>query len=798
MIEITLLGRVAVAVDGRPVEGEAGQRKRLAVLALLALPPLRPVSRDRLVAYLWPERDGEPARHLLSAAVHVLRKVLGPDALSSSGDELALDPAQVSVDVADFEAAVAAQDWEAATLRYGGAFMGDFNPGGSAELDRWIDGHRERLERLYAEALQRLAEQRSAAGDAAGALELWRRRVALDPYATEGALGLMRAHAAAGNRGAAIQHARIHARLLEAEFEADPDPAVEALAEALKEGPPEIAAPDVAPDGAPDAATGAGAEAAADAAGRAADPVPGGGGAAGPVPPVAAGPTPLRRSRRPWWSRRSRLPWGRIAALAGVVAVAGGTLAGLAMLRGAPEADDAPPPTVAVLPFTLPVGAEAERYLGDGIAEQVLDQLGTVSSIRVVARASSFAYAGQAVDVRAVGRALGATAVLEGSVARSDGAVRVWVQLVDAGTGYRLWSHTYDRPAGELFALQDEIARSVAAALHVRLRAEAEALPHSASVEAFDLYLQGRHAWLRRTTESLDEARALFQRAVAADSTYARAWVGLADAYNMLGSYDYGGLAPADAYGPARAAALRALQLQPELASAHAALATVHMNYDWDWPAAEREFRRALQLNPGHAQARQWLALLLVANGRVEEAARELRTAAELDPASPVMLSTRAHFFFYCRDWERARAEAVAALRLDPAFARAHALLALLDLQTGQPAAAAARLEQLLAAGDREPLLVALLSLAHARAGRTDQARAGLEGLRAEARRRYVSHEALAVAWLAQGDHERAIDALERAFDARSGGVLYLPIEPLIDPLREHPRFQRLVARRPV
>jgi TolB-like protein/DNA-binding SARP family transcriptional activator/Tfp pilus assembly protein PilF len=809
MIEITLLGRVALAVDGRPVGGEAGQRKRLAVVALLALPPLRPVSRDRLVAYLWPERDADAARHLLSAAVHVLRKVLGADALLSNGDELALEPARVRVDVADFEAAIAAADWEAALALYGGPFLGDFNPGGSAELDRWIDGARERLERLHAEALQQLAEQRTGVGDVAGAVELWRRRAALDPYASAGALGLMRALAAAGNRGGAIQHARIHAQLLESEFNADPDPAVAALAEALKEGPPEPAATDVATGVAPDPAPEAGvvpAPAAPDAAPQAAiGPAPANPAtsatSAAPAPPAsAAAALPARRRpRRSWWSRPARPPSRRSVALAAAatVAVAGATVAVLAVGRGAPAADDAPPPTVAVLPFNLPAGAEAERYLGDGIAEQVLDQLGTVSRIRVVARASSFAYAGRSVDVREVGRALGATAVVEGSVARSDGAVRVWVQLVDARTGYRIWSQTYDRPAGELFALQDEIARSVAGALHVRLHPAVATPPRSTSVEAFDLYLQGRHAWLRRTTESLEAARALFARAVAADSGYARAWVGLADAYNMLGSYDYAGLPPTEAYVPARAAALRALRLEPELASAHASLATIHMNYDWNWAAAEREFRRALELNPGYAQARQWFALFLAAQERFDEAAQELRTAAELDPASPLMLTTRSHFFFYTRDWDRPRAESEAALRLDPGFSRAHVLVALLDLRTGEPAAAAARLERLLAAGGPEPVLVALLSYAHAAAGRTAAARAGLDALRAEARHRYVPHEALAVAWLGLGDLERAIDSLERAFDARSSGVLYLPIEPLVDPLRAHPRFQRLLARRP-
>jgi DNA-binding SARP family transcriptional activator len=235
MIEIALLGRVAVTVDGVTVTGEAAQRRRLALLALLCEAPLRPVSRDRLMLHLWPESDTESARRLLSASLYVLRKALGADAIRVAGDQLELNAALVRVDAIRFEDAARTGDPEAALALYAGPFLDGFFVPGSPEYDQWLDLRRQELARLYASVLERCAEQRGSRGDLDGAVEAWRRLAAHDPYSARNTLGLMHALVAAGNRAGALQSARIHARLLESEFGATPEPEVLRFAEELRQ-----------------------------------------------------------------------------------------------------------------------------------------------------------------------------------------------------------------------------------------------------------------------------------------------------------------------------------------------------------------------------------------------------------------------------------------------------------------------------------------------------------------------------------------------------------------------------------
>jgi DNA-binding SARP family transcriptional activator len=304
MIDIALLGGVSVNVDGVQLSGEAAQRRRVALLALLAAPALRPVSAIALISWLWP--DHQSARHLLSAALHVLRKALGADALLTAGDDVALNPALVAVDAAAFRAAVAGGDVEGALSHYGGEFMEGFFVNDAGDFAQWVDGERDGLKRLYGETLERAAAARAAAGNTAGAAEAWRRRAAVDPYDARVALELMRALAASGQRGAAIQHARLHAQLLEHEFGAEPDPQVEALAVSLRQTPADARRPAHVPGPAaastqePPAVphsheTDSAAVPGAEAPGSPAAPVlP----AAAPLP--AGPPIPGRQRSRPW------------------------------------------------------------------------------------------------------------------------------------------------------------------------------------------------------------------------------------------------------------------------------------------------------------------------------------------------------------------------------------------------------------------------------------------------------------------------------------------------------------------
>ena len=881
MIEVSLLGRVAVTVDGVALSGEAAQRRRVALLALLCIPRPQPIQRDRLMLYLWPDSDTESARHVLSVAVHVLRKSLGHDALLTTADEIGLTPEHLRVDVHAFEDALKAGDSEAAVAAYGGPFMDGFRAGAGVELEQWVDGERARLQRLFAQALEGVAGKRRAAGDLAGAAEAWHRRAALDPYSSQGALGLMRALAEVGDRAAAIRHAGIHKQLLEAELGAGPDPEVEALAEELRREPPPHVVPVHAPGagtadggtagrrdgaampagagaagssggtratpvGAGVAASAAGIQATAGAAGVAAGAddvgtagVPATAGAAGvggpgapadatsiapsrssAVPPsgfegVAAGispvgaqaeRTPVRGSTRApaegslgraplplgaRWRGVGRRRWGIVAT--GVVLLA---LAGFVAERWqASRRAVAPGPhKLAVLPFTVLGHEEGMEYLGDGIAEQILNALEGLPGLQVVARGSSFRFRGTDVDVRAVGDSLGVDLVLSGTVEPSGDKVRVAVELDNARNGFRVWRQSYDAPRMNARALEDGIATGTALALHGTLEPRRRRLPDP---RAHDLYLRGIYAWYQRTPQSLLMAVDTFARAVEIDDRYAEAWAGLAQALTVAGSYDYGALPPDSAYPAAEKAARRALALDDSLGAAHAALAGVYLNYYWDFSGAEREFERAVAVEPHLSSAHQWYGLLLLARHRQADAWEQMELAAEGDASQPTMFVQRADYFYYTGQYDKAVAELQRALQIDSTFALAHLMLALTQIQAGRAAETAAALEKLRVQAP-EPVFIALLGSAYGRSGQMAKARAARRELAEMARGRYVPRELFALVDVALGDKAAALTDLEQAFRLRSNGMVYLDIEPAIASLRDEPRFtqlQRAVAR---
>lgn len=783
MIAVSLLGRVVVTVDGVPISGEAAQRRRLALVALLCVPSPRPVSRDRLLLYLWPDSDAESGHHLLSVAVHVLRKALGREVVVTTADEVALLPESLQVDVAAFEEAVRRGEHAAAVELYGGPFMDGFHAGAGPELEQWVDAERARLQRTYAQALEGVAAERRAAGDAAGAVEAWRKLAALDPYSSHGALGLMRAMADAGNRAGAIRHAAVHRQLL-AELEAVPDPDVEALAEALKAEPP---AP--APAASPATSSPRAAAPPSTIPTTAAPPTPELRQAPSPPPiPEVAAAEPLPRP-----GRFLRLPHWRWAAAALVVVALAGFLANRMLTQRRAVDPAAGPQSIAVLPFSS-IGSEpGSEYLGEGIAEQILEALSSVEGLRVVARTSSFAFRRGHGDVRAIGDSLGVQWVLDGSVERSRGRLRVSVELASARDGMRAWAQRYEKPVVDIFEIEDDIARSVASALAARFRDTAALGGGTSDPEAAELYMQGRREWFRRTPGSLLAAARYFEQAVARDSAYAFAYAGLADALVVGGSYDYGVLPPDSAYPRARTAAKRALELNPRLAAAHAALASVYMDYEGRFDLAEQEFRRAIELEPGYSPARQWYGLLLVSQRRDAEALQQMQSAGVNDPLSPALYVTRAQYFYYTRQYPRAIQELQLALRLDPAFGTGHLLMALTEVQVGRAREAAARMEAF-AAGAPEPVVMAVLGYARAVAGDRAGAMASRDWLVRESRRRYVPAELPALVSAGLGDRDAAFRFLQEARRLHSNGLLYLAVEPAMDPLRTDPRFAALVA----
>lgn len=764
---LRLFGGASLLRGDLPLAGPASQRHRLALLALLAASRTRSVPRERLLALLWPESDAERARHTLNVAVHSLRRALGSEALLSAGDELRLDAAAVGSDVGEFEEALARGDPARAVGLYAGPFLDGFALPGAAEFERWSEAERLRLAAAYAGALEALAgeaERREEAREAAG---WWRRLAAHDPYSSRVAVRLMRALAAAGDRAGALRHARTHAVLLREELGVAPGAEVSAAERELREPPGETPPP---------------APPAVDA--RAAEPVP--------APPTEAAP---RASRRP--PRRRRLAPATTPVLAAAAAAAIALGAWWAA-RGPAELPSPPTASVAVLPFADDSRGRINEYFTDGLADEIIGALSRVDGLRVVARTSAFAFRGRAVGTREVGEQLGVAHVLEGSVREAGDRLRVSVRLVRARDGAPVWSERFDRRMDDVLAVQDEIARAVARELREELVGEPTPREAHEAVDpaAYDLYLQGRFAWFQRSPQGLRRALSSFAAAAERDPRYALAYVGIADVYNVLGAFDYGLLPPDSAYPLARAAAERALELDPSLGEAHVALASARLNHEWNRDAAEREFRRGLELSPGYAAGHHWYSLYLLAAGRPGESLAAIRRARELDPLSPVTGTALARHHYYTRRYPRSIAEYRRVLAADSGFVTALlGLGAALD-QAGDHAAAAEQYRRaLLVLGGPQPVVVALLGHARGAAGDREGAREALRALGEAARARYVPAEYRALVHLGLGENEAALRALEDAYRNRSGAMVYLGVEPMLDPLRADPRFQDLVRR---
>lgn len=455
--------------------------------------------------------------------------------------------------------------------------------------------------------------------------------------------------------------------------------------------------------------------------------------------------------------------------------------------------------SIAVLPFVNISGDPDNEYFSDGLSEELINALAGVPELKVAARTSSFAYKGRNEDVRTIARDLGVATILEGSVRRMGNQVRITVQFIKADDGYHLWSESYDRELEDIFAIQEEIARAITEKLQVQLAGGDERLVKRATtdVEAYDFYLRGRYGLgTADSEESLRQAIRLFEQAVGRDSTYASAHAGIADAYIELEEYvDVDEVAPL-----ARAAALRAVELDDTRAETHTALAHVYMHYDWDWILTERAYRRAVELGPESFEAHAGMAHFLMAAGDHEAALAETRRAIELareralDPvAFEVDAATNlGHALFAARRYDEAMAEGRRALQLDPQDAAAQHLLALVYLGEGEYAEAIRQLERMDRAGVGDALL---LGYGYARAGRTAEARQILGKVEGRSGTEQVLLVEIALVHVGLGDLERAVDALEEAYRQRQTGVLHLRMNPLYDPLRPEERFRKLMRK---
>ncbi|MEO8561717.1 MAG: protein kinase [bacterium] len=462
--------------------------------------------------------------------------------------------------------------------------------------------------------------------------------------------------------------------------------------------------------------------------------------------------------------------------------------------RGSIATDD-DLPSVAVLPFENLSADPRNEFLSDGITEEIMTTLSRLRTIRVAARTSSFAFKGRHVDVREIAEQLGVTSVLDGSVRLSGRRVRVSAQLIDARNGFQLWSDRIDRSFDDAFEIQDDIARAIADALSATLlQSSTTGTRDHVAGAVYELYLRGRFALNKRTESDLHAAAQFFEEATSQDPEFALAFAGLADSLLMLGVY---GAQPAAAVMPrARAAAEQALAIHPALGEAHATLGSVRALYDWDWDGAENAFDRAKALNPRYPTAWQWCALnLLIPRGRLDEARAAIDRARSLDPLSMVMAASVGAVYHLSGD----TAGAIRALRrgmeIDANFVMSHYFLGGALRDAGDLDAAEVELRAAIGKSGGTPEMIAAFAQTLARNGKREDARALLGQLEATAAARHVSPCLAAQVHAALGETDVALDALERAAEARDPEMVYIGVRPAYAPLRREARFLALRAR---
>jgi len=463
-----------------------------------------------------------------------------------------------------------------------------------------------------------------------------------------------------------------------------------------------------------------------------------------------------------------------------------------ASANGSPAVENA----IAVLPFANLSSEQENEYFSDGLTEELINALTKVDGLRVVAWSSAFQLKGKTRDIRRIAEQLRVRAVLEGSVRRTADRLRITAQLVDANHGHYLWSETYERELKDLFAVQDEISSAIVGALRIKPTGPAGrslVTRYTENLQAYHLYLKGRFYWNKRTEEDFYKALGFFEQAIQIEPNYAPAFAGIADAYIMLGEH---GAAPAlRVMQQAKAAASRAIEIDPSLAEAHVSLGSVSALYEWNWPEAQHRFRRAIELNPSYPTAHHWYGYdYLAPQGRLDEAITQLERAHHLDPLSLIITTSLGTAYDIARQHERAREYYEKVFELDDSFARAH-------LSAGRSYLHQNRFDEGIAAFHRareltpnSPVPLALLAHAYNLCGAAAEAGRLREALERCCRTCCVSSYLLARAHFGY-DHDRAFELLERAFDEHDPRLSHMNVSPIFDCLRPDPRFRALVRR---
>jgi TolB-like protein/tetratricopeptide (TPR) repeat protein/predicted Ser/Thr protein kinase len=506
-------------------------------------------------------------------------------------------------------------------------------------------------------------------------------------------------------------------------------------------------------------------------------------------PAVSGGPGVFAAAKRamPLLSRR-------VVVTAALVALVGAGLVYLMLFHRAPVASALPIKSLAVLPLENLSGDPAQEYFADGMTEALTTELAKIGALRVISRTSAMQYKGVRKSLPAIGRELNVEGVVEGSVQRSGGRVKITVQLISAGMDQHLWAGSYDRDLTDILVLQSDVARDIAKEVRIQVTApETARLSSSAKVnpEAHDAYLRGRFYWNKDAREDLERAREYFEQALDKDPRYAPAYAGLADYYSVLPFYT--NARPDDVFPKAKQAVAKALELDSSLAEAHGTQAYILTYYDRDWAAAQREFQEALALNPNDATLHHRYSRYLSSLGRVEEALGEIERARLLDPNDLVIKANVGVIYYFARQYDRTIEELQKVLRDHPDFSNAHWGLGLAYEQKGNYDLALPEFQK--AAERRSPNALASLGHIYGLIGREKEAKEILSELSARAGQENISEYQLAVVHIGLGETAAAMEALQRAYQEHSTVLNYMKMDPRLGPLRGDPRFQDLLRR---
>jgi TolB-like protein/DNA-binding winged helix-turn-helix (wHTH) protein/Flp pilus assembly protein TadD len=452
--------------------------------------------------------------------------------------------------------------------------------------------------------------------------------------------------------------------------------------------------------------------------------------------------------------------------------------------------------SLAVLPLESLSNDASQDYFADGMTDELILDLGQITALRVISRTSVMAYKRARKPLPQIARELNVEAVVEGTVLRSGDQVRITAQLIEASSDKHLWSQSYEGELRDTLALQNQVARAIADQIRINLNSQERAALKNVRVvnpQAYESYLKGRYFWNKRTADGLKVALAYFNQAIDEDPKYAQSYSGLADTYALLGDWQYAAMTTKEALPKAKAAAIKALELDSALGEAHNSLAFCLDGFDWDFDSAGKEFRRAIELNPGYATAHHWYAWHLGLLGRYDEAIVEMRKAENLDPLSIIINADLAELLVLAHSYDESIRQSQKTIEMDPNFALAHNQLGQAYLQKQMPDQATAELQKAVQLSAGSPTCIANLARAYAASGRRSEAVKLLSDLKKRSSPGYSHASEIAVIYAGLGDNDQAMTWLDKGYEERfNPGVL---LRPGFDPLRSDLRFQGLVSR---